>query len=206
MKPHEELLNSTLAEIHATLVTRPLVMEFIHLSIISFNADAKVIRGMTEIDTMSELPTVHCGGSTNYGPMFDLLVSRINTDVPALAATGVNVRRPAVFLLTDGAPMDPPASWTDALGRLKDPDWKYRPHIITYGFGASSEPVLLQIYNKAAYLAERPEENRTALASALSSLLHTLVSSAQNQALDLPTDVKGFRSVHRYDYDVVEEG
>ena len=195
MKPHEELLNGTLAEIYDTLISSPQVMEFVHLSIITFNTEPHVVIGMTELDTLRKLPRVHCGGSTNYAPMFNLIRDRIDIDAPALSAAGVNVLRPVVFLLTDGAPTDIISVWTEALSTLKDPAWRRHPHIITYGFGNSSETVLRQVSTLAAYLAEEPGDNRTALASALSSLLSSLVTSAQSRQLQVPEEVEGYRSL-----------
>jgi uncharacterized protein YegL len=196
MVPFEKLLNDTLAEICETLITQPLVEEFIHLSIISFNTAPHVVVGMTEIDALRSLPEVTCSGSTNYAPMFTLVRDCIEKDVPTLSADGIDVLRPVVFLLTDGGPTDKSAkAWTDALAKLTDVNWRRHPHIITWGFGSTGEAIVRQVATLAAYLADRRLENREALASALSSLLTSLVSSGQRQQLQVPLAVDGFHAI-----------
>jgi uncharacterized protein YegL len=197
MSPHERLLNETLAAICDTLITSPKVSEFIHLSIVSFNTAPHLVIGMTEMARLTALPTVSCNGLTNYAPMFQLLRDRIEIDIPTLSSAGVRVLRPAVFLLTDGAPTDPGDVWERSLSELTDPEWKLHPHTITYGFGSSSERVLKRVSTLAAYLADddKTASNREALAAALTSLLNTLVASAQAERLLIPEEVKGYKSV-----------
>jgi uncharacterized protein YegL len=196
MTPYQELLNETIQEIYDTLMSSPQLEEFIHLAIITFNTSPHLVLGMTGIGSLTSLPNVTCGGLTNYQPMFDLIRDRVNVDLPDLSSIGVHVLRPVVFLLTDGAPTDKPAgAWTESLDRLRDPQWRFHPHILTYGFGESSETVLRRISTIAAYVAESGTSNRRALVVALSSLLSSLVSSAEKRQLQVPEEVAGYRSV-----------
>jgi uncharacterized protein YegL len=196
MIPFQQLLNDTLAEIWETLITQPQVREFIHLSIISFNTVPHVVVGMTEIDALRTLPEVTCSGSTNYAPMFTLLRNCIEQDVPTLSAGGIDVLRPVVFLLTDGGPTDKSTeAWTDALAKLTDRDWRRHAHIITWGFGSTGEEILRKVATLAAFVADKRLQNREALASALSSLLRSLVSSGQRQQLQIPVTVDGFHAI-----------
>ncbi len=198
MSSFEGLLNETLTEIVDTLYSSPKVSDFIHLSIVSFNSDPYVILEMTEISQLTELPRVTCDGTTNFGPMFQLLQDQISQDVPKLSAAGVRVFRPVVFLLTDGIPTDRPAgSWQTALDALIDKGWRSHPHVITYGVGDAREEILKRVSTLAAYIAdtENRENTRQALATALNSLLNSLVASAQAQRLLVPEEVSGFKSV-----------
>ncbi|MFI6540949.1 VWA domain-containing protein [Nonomuraea sp. NPDC050547] len=198
MDPFERLLNDTLTEIVDTLYTSPKVSDFIHLSIVSFNTMPHVVLEMTEISQLTALPTVTCGGVTNFAPMFQLIRERIESDIPTLRGKGVAVLRPVVFLLTDGNPTDRPGGvWKDALTSLLDPDWRAHPRTITYGFGDASEAVLKQVSTLAAYIADddRRDDNKNALASALNSLLNSLVASAVAQQLLVPEKVEGFKTV-----------
>ncbi|GAA3447186.1 vWA domain-containing protein [Planomonospora venezuelensis] len=198
MAPFESLLNETLTEIVDTLYSSPRVSDFIHLSILSFNTSPHMVLEMTEISRLTALPTVGCSGVTNFAPMLRLLRERVKNDIIDLSKKGVMVIRPVVFLLTDGNPTDDPDdSWERALQPLTDPNWRPRPHIITYGFGEASEAVLRRVSTLAAYIAEkgREEENKKALSLALNSLLNSLVASAAAQRLLVPEEVSGFKSV-----------
>ncbi|MFI1825013.1 hypothetical protein ACH41E_00990 [Streptomyces sp. NPDC020412] len=199
MKDFEPLLNDTLESIHQTIVTSPQVQEFVHLSVLSFNSRAHVVTAMTEIDDVQRLPVVTCSGRTNFGPMIRLVRSRIEHDVPVLGSRGIQVLRPLVFVLTDGAPTDeqdlPGENWHDDLDELLDPGWKPHPNVITYGFGRARESVLRRLSTVAAFVAEEGGDNREALRAAMTSLLNSMVASAESHSLEVPTEVRGYRSV-----------
>jgi uncharacterized protein YegL len=196
MTPHEQLLNDTLMHIYDTIDLTPQVSEFVHLSIISFNNEPHLVTSMTDLDNVTSLPTVTCGGRTNFAPMFRMVRSRIESDVPQLASKDIRVLRPVVFVLTDARPTDPD-QWRDALAELTEKDWKPHPHIITYGFGEASEAVLGSIANVAAFAAEKGMSNQGALAGALNSMLHSLVASAKAGELQIPEKVEGYRTIPR---------
>jgi uncharacterized protein YegL len=197
MKIHEPVLNRTLEEIINTLYTSPRISEFIHLSIITFSTRPNVVLGMTEIARLTGLPTVQCRGATYFTPLFELLRDQIDLDVPRLAAAGVRPLRPVVFLLTDGAPADhPPERWIDAFAALTDRDWRRHPHVITYGFGEAVESVLKRMATAAAFIADPHQGTDTnALTAALSNMLNSLVATAQAQAMQVPEQVSGYRSI-----------
>jgi uncharacterized protein YegL len=197
MSTFEQLLNATLLHIYDTLFVSPQTSEFIHLSVISFNTQAHVVTPMTDIEDLQSLPTVVCAGATNFVPMFELVRGQIDSDVRALSDAGVEVLRPVVFLLTDGAPTDKPAgAWQEGLKLLHDRSWKPYPHIISYGFGAAGEQVLSRISTVAAYLAEGDAAaTGAALSEALASLLNSLVASAKARQLQVPEEVKGYKSI-----------
>jgi uncharacterized protein YegL len=197
MKPFEQLLNTTLLDIYDVLYGTPQISEFIHLSVISFNTTAVVVTPMTDIEELENLPTVTCNGATNLSPMFQLLRTRITEDVQALTASGTKVLRPVAFVLTDGEPTDKPEdSWQADLDRLRDPGWKLRPQLITYGFGYAREKVLKRIATIGCYLAEDGiQMNAEAVSAALTSLLNSLVASANARQLQVPESVMGYRSI-----------
>ncbi|MGW6204422.1 vWA domain-containing protein [Streptomyces sp. NPDC055089] len=199
MEKSEHLLNQTLETIYDTIDTTPQVKEFVHLSVLAFNSQPHVVTEMTDFDSVHQLPTVTCSGRTNFGPMFRLVRNRIETDVPALIDRGVRVLRPVAFILTDGIPTDekdlPGDPWEDHLNDLLDARWKTHPHIIAYGFGNAREDVLKRIATAAAFVAERGEDNASALRNALNGFLNSMVASAAKRSLEVPEHVKGYRSI-----------
>ncbi|MEV6169917.1 VWA domain-containing protein [Streptomyces sp. NPDC051954] len=190
MQPHQDTLNRTLAQLHATISESPRVSEFAHMSLIAFASDAHLIIEMTDLDRIQAMPEVVCNGRTNYSAAFDLVRSRIETDVDDLRGMGMAVLRPVVFLLTDGLPTDD--GWHDAFRRLVNRSWSRYPHVITYGFGAADPDVLGKVATKAAFLADADTDQDHALLEALGSLLNSLVASSRAGEMQIPRSAPGF--------------
>ncbi|WP_405017865.1 VWA domain-containing protein [Kitasatospora sp. NBC_00070] len=196
MRPHEQQLNDALMHIYDVIAMEPQVKEFIQLSVVSFNSQPHFVSKLTEFQAITSLPTVSCGGMTNFGPLFSALRDQIDADIVALTARGSRVLRPVVFLLTDGIPTDKPAgSWQGQLDDLTDAAWKPHPHIISYGFANAPDWVLARVATAAAFAAEDGEGNSEALANALKSLLKSMVASAKAQSLQIPKEVESYREI-----------
>lgn len=193
MAPYQDALNHTLDHLHVTLVTSPRVSEFAYMSIIAFSHEPLMVMEMTDLQSVPSMPQVLCGGGTQYGKAFELVKQRIDVDVPALNAQGKAVLRPAVFFLTDGAPMD--SNWEAAFRRLVDPSSKRRPHVITYGFGQARQDVLAKVATKAAFLATGEADQQTALSQAISSLVNSLVASARAEEMRIPASAEGYHVI-----------
>jgi len=194
MTSHEEFLNGTLQKVHRSLTGSPRVSEFAHMSIIAFSTQPWLVIEMVDMEEIDSMPRVRCNGMTNYGLAFELVRQRIDVDVPALRARGMAVLRPCVFFLTDGEPTD--RDWCPAFQRLVDRNWNRRPHVITYGFGATSERVLAQVATKAAFLADGQGNLDEALSEAINSMLNSLVASARAEKIQIPMSApSGYRSI-----------
>jgi len=193
MQPHEQLLNQTLVNLFDTLQANPRVSEFAHLSIIAFSTTPHLVLEMTDIDKVDTLPQVACNGATNYGAAFGMVQDRINADLPDLRAAGLSTLRPIVFFMTDGEPTD--HDWEKAFELLVDKSWPRHPHVVTYGFGQATPEVLKKVATKAAFIANEFSADQDALASALSSLVNTIVKSAERQQTEIPEEVPGYTSI-----------
>jgi uncharacterized protein YegL len=193
MHKYEQQLNDTLEQVHATLTHNPRISEFAYMSIIAFSSAPQVVIEMTDLENIDVMPQVMCSGTTEYGAVFELLRARIDHDVDQLNAHGLAVLRPAVFFLTDGAPTD--KRWQEAFQRLADRSWRRHPHVITYGFGAAPPDVLGKVATKAAFIAESGVDQASALISAVSSMLNSLVASSQSESLQIPQSAPGYISL-----------
>ncbi len=206
MKDQADLLNESLRRVHRAAYHDPQISDFAHMSIILFNSAPHLALPMSDIRQVTKLPRVACSGSTEYGKVFDLVRERIDADVPALRAANRMILRPAVFLMTDGAPTDgmraddnPPATddriWKASLSRLIDPAWERHPHIITFGFGEANETVLGTVATLQAFIATERADQAEALREVFAFLIKTLSISANSGSLSVPTEMDGFRSV-----------
>jgi uncharacterized protein YegL len=197
MAPVEDLLNQSIEQLYDELITRPMIADFANVSLLSYNTDAEVIMTMTDLQSMTALPQVACGGVTNFVKAIHLLRSRIDNDVPTLTSAGREVLRPVAFLLTDGAPTDEQGylsdAWKPEFKRLVDPSWRRHPNVVPFGYGGARAEDLAEIATipGAAFMAENGGTS-DALSRVIPALLNTLVSSARERELRLPSEVDGF--------------
>jgi uncharacterized protein YegL len=197
MKSAMETVNEMVEYLYDELIISPRISEFAHISIIIFNTDAQVVLEMTDIQKITALPQLEASGVTNFSRVFQVLRQRIEQDVPMLNSAGRGVLRPVVFMLTDGQPTDENGrftqSWRDEYERLTDKDWRRHPNIVPFGFGGATADVLqdLATIKGCAFLA-KDTGNSESLRKIFVMLLNTLVASAKENELRLPTEVDGF--------------
>jgi len=206
MSQYEDVLNQTIESLYDELIISPRISEFAHVSIISYNTSAEVVLDMTDLQAMDALPQLGCGGVTNFTAAIRLLRQRIEEDVPRLSESGRQVLRPVAFLLTDGQPTDdqgyPSDGWKPEFASLVDTSYRRHPHMVPFGYGQATAAVITQLSTipGAAFLAQDTSTG-DALKNIMTALLSSLVASARENALRLPTQVEGFIQVSP---DVVE--
>jgi uncharacterized protein YegL len=206
MSQYEDVLNETIESLYDELIISPRISEFAHVSIISYNTDAEVVLDMTDLQAMDALPQLGCGGVTNFTAAIRLLRERIEEDVPRLNDSGREVLRPVAFLLTDGQPTNdqgyPSDSWIPEFASLVDKSYRRHPNMVPFGYGLATAAVVTQLSTipGAAFLA-KDTSTADALKNIMTALLNSLVASARENALRLPTQVEGFIQVSP---DVVE--
>jgi uncharacterized protein YegL len=197
MTPYEDVLNQTIETLYDTLITSPRIADFAHISILSYNTEAEVVLQMTDLQTMDLLPLLSCGGVTDFVKALRLLRQRIEEDVTQLSNAGREVLRPVAFLLTDGQPTDdqghPSDNWKGEYEALVDKLYRRHPNVVPFGYGTATADMLLGISTipGAAFLA-KDGGTAEALRRIIPALLNTLVASARDNELRLPTEVDGF--------------
>jgi uncharacterized protein YegL len=197
MRPVEDLLNQSIETLYDELIVSPRISEFVYLSIISYNSDAEVVMQMADLHSLSALPELECGGVTNFSKLLRLLRERIDEDVPLLSDQGREVLRPVAFLLTDGQPTDETGhfsnAWKSDYAALVDRSWRRHPNIVPFGYGQATADDMLEVatIDGAAFLA-KDGGTGDALRKVIPALLNTLVASARDHELRLPTEVDGF--------------
>ncbi|MEL7336848.1 MAG: VWA domain-containing protein, partial [Planctomycetota bacterium] len=85
----------------------PAALEATHISIISFDREAKVLMPLTSLETF-QLPEIEVpqSGPTNMGEALELLLDRMKTEIVKSTEDTKGDWRPLLFLMTDGSPSD----------------------------------------------------------------------------------------------------
>lgn len=93
----------------------PYALETAHLSIISFDTNAKQIVPLTEI-AMFNSPQLQATGTTQLGEALALLAEKIEQEVQKTTPEVRGDWKPLVFIMTDGVPTD---DWKKGFEKLK---------------------------------------------------------------------------------------
>jgi uncharacterized protein YegL len=85
----------------------PHALESVHLSVITFDIEAKELFPLTALEDV-QIPeiTVPQSGPTMIGAALELLVKRVDRDVKKSSAEEKGDWRPLLFVMTDGSPSD----------------------------------------------------------------------------------------------------
>ena len=202
MEPAQDTLNQTVESLYDELSLNPSICDFVHASIITFSDDAHVVLGMTDIQELTALPVIKCAGVTNFNRACQMVRACIDRDVDQLTTLGRKVLRPVVFVLTDGQPTDERGyrteAWRSDHAQLVDRSWRRSPNVVPFGFGTATPEVIrdMATIDGAAFLAKDPD-NIDSLKRIFTTLLNTLVASAQGNELRLPKEVDGFVTVNQ---------
>ena len=98
-------VNVGLQAMLSTLRQDPYALESVHLSIITFDVEARVFLPLTPLEQV-RITDVEVKGATFMGAALNLLVECIDRDVRKTNADAKGDWRPLVFLMTDGSPSD----------------------------------------------------------------------------------------------------
>lgn len=85
----------------------PHALESLHLSIITFDRDVKVVLPLSGLETL-QMPEIVCpdSGPTHLGAALEALCQRVDTEVLRTEGEQKGDWRPLLFIMTDGVPSD----------------------------------------------------------------------------------------------------
>jgi uncharacterized protein YegL len=91
----------------STLRQDPYALESVHISLITFDIEARELIPLTPLDQVQIPPiTVPGGGATFLGAALELLIARVDSQVIKTTPDRKGDWRPLVFIMTDGSPSD----------------------------------------------------------------------------------------------------
>jgi uncharacterized protein YegL len=126
-----EAAGGMVSSIIDALVRAPMAHTTVRFGLIEFSDDARIRLPLDEIAANGVAPELTVRAGTSFQAVFALLEDVIPADLARLATTRTAVRRPTVFLLTDGEPTDDERGWRSALASLTS--LPARPNIVACG-------------------------------------------------------------------------
>ena len=168
--------NSLIPTIIRTCVKNPLADERARFCVIGFNDSARVVAPLARGTNLAE-HTFTAERGTDFSKVFSLLKSQLESDYASLKADGYKVYRPAVFLITDGEPLDNPAA---AFAELTDPNFDRRPNLSVFGLGHNVPQEVVETYTAGkgrAFLTADGSGASEALGGFIEILMQSIVSS-----------------------------
>ncbi len=102
-----ESVKSGIGAMLAALRQDPHALESMHLSIITFDREVKIILPLSGLESL-QLPEISCpdSGPTHLGAALEVLCARVAAEVLRTEGEQKGDWRPLLFLMTDGVPSD----------------------------------------------------------------------------------------------------
>lgn len=102
-----EAVNAGLQSLVSSLRRDPQALETAHLSIITFDREARLVLPLTPVSEL-QLPPIEIpdGGPTMTGAALELLCQRVDSEVRTHSTDVKRDWKPLLFIMTDGAPSD----------------------------------------------------------------------------------------------------
>jgi uncharacterized protein YegL len=178
-----QAVNDGIVELFYEVSSDPFVDAKVRVGIVTFNDTARVLFPLTQLSDVTQIPVCVASGSSSFSVAFRLLKTQLETDVSSLRQQ-FSVHRPVVFFVTNGQPNN--ENWRDELDRLIDPEFLFRPNIVSIGVTGAEETVIAEVFhwasksgNKSFVLAE--DLGITSLLRGnFSYLVQTVVASANS--------------------------
>ena len=175
-------LNAGLQSLHQALLGEPMAAAKVRFSVLGFSDDVVTRLHLADLRRIERLPPVVRRSATNYGAVFQALLTGIPRDVAALKADGYAIHRPAVFFLSDGEPSDG-NQWRAIHSRLVDRTTNpAAPNIIACGIGEAEAETILAVATEPrfAFVSIAGANIGQAIAKFCTALTKSLVVSGRS--------------------------
>lgn len=192
---HLEAIQESIILLAEELLSDPALGDAVRVAIVGFADDAQLVLPLSDLTELQSLPRMTASGPTRYGALFRTLSKVIERDVLGLQAHDTVPFRPAVFMITDGLPLD--AGWQRAFA---DFERRSRALLVLIALGLDADGVAelsrelhpLQTYTwgdvPADVLAERTFQviSQYAMSLTRSTIVSTEHGLRPNLVLPLP--------------------
>lgn len=183
------------------------VMQIAHVGILSFSDAAQTAMPLTALSPDMPIPRSLARGTfTDLAALLRYLQHVIAEDIESLHRQGKSLKRPTVFIITDGTPetrdgrsrhgkIQDPSVWYPELTALLDGLGQYSPAIVAMGFGGAQEDVLRMLAAPpgVAAVADGHDSDAAALMrELLRAVLRSIASSASRDefTFHVPTGMR----------------
>jgi uncharacterized protein YegL len=146
-----EAVNQALPALKAEMQSNPLVGEIARVALVTFSDEARVQIPLADL-AYTTLPEVLVEGGTNFAAAFRGLRQAIDQGMASLPK-GTPVYRPVAFFMSDGE-HTAREDWSSALAEVKDERWKWRPEIVSFGFGEANRDAIRKVATRYAFMAK----------------------------------------------------
>jgi len=197
-----ESVNRQMPQLRSAIGEDPAIAEVIRLAVVTFSDVARTVLPLSDLSLVEAVPELASEGRTSYGAAFDHLRRTIEGDYHSSRGRGERWYRPAVVFISDGQPTDAAETWRAAHQRLVAPEWRRRPNVLSFGFGAADAEVLAEIAERKpnrAFIAAAGAEPSAVIPELVAGLISSIVSSSAsvyNGAAQLvPPDVASMTAI-----------
>ncbi len=193
--------NDIMPELVDALAQNPIISDKVRFGLVDFADDAQVQVPLCDLlDPDLVLPGLMTRGGTSFAAAFRMMRKQIEHDVIQLKGDNYSVHRPAMFLLSDGAPTDDEGEWRAAFQELTQFDkqsgtgFPMYPNVIPFGV-ANADPRTMQTLihpssgNKQMRMYLMDEGNKPA--DAIRAMAEILISSVLNSGMGMANGGSG---------------